>query len=109
MINGHETLKPSSVAQLVPAGRVPGITTAPAGIAAPLPRITSRTQPYTGILFEKMTPGAITDPLLTRTPSPTAEPAPRTPSPSIITGFIPTESSTPPICTPADRCTFLPT
>src|SRR5699024_6014245 len=65
-ITGHAMPSPCADAHAPLMGRVPGITTARSGMAAPLSRIVSFTQSYTGIDFDKVTPGAMTAAFLTR-------------------------------------------
>src|SRR3546814_11997137 len=54
------------------------------------------------------TPMDSTEPLPTRTPSTTSDRAPIKQSSSIMTGSACKGSSTPPMPTPPDKCTFLP-
>ena len=82
-------------------GRAPGITTAPSGIAAPLRRISSLTASYTGIDFERITPGAMMALSGLRSLQLILQLSVKHSS-SIMTGFIPIGSNTPPSCT-ADR------
>src|SRR5699024_43325 len=108
-IMGQAMLNPCFAAQSPLIGRVPGMTTAYSGMAAPLSSTFSFTQSYTGMDFDSVTPGAITAPFLTNMPSTITEPAPTKQSSSTTTGLSPTGSSTPPNWTPVDKCTFLPT
>ena len=54
------------------------------------------------------TPIDITEPLPTITPSTTSERAPMKQSSSMMVGLACSGSSTPPMPTPPERCTFLP-